>query len=160
MAKQATLKLIEGTDALNKEIDSVIRAGKKLDDKIQLLGLSLLAHVDKHNNVTMMNRLLVSFPKGSRRNAFAEWALANGKFKINEGDDKKEKPFLYDGSKTTTLDKAQEIHWTAHKPEKPIDEVFDFQKALAALLTKASKADQDKLVGGELLAKVRQLTEA
>ena len=157
------LTLIVGTAELNKAIDSVINRGKKLDDSIQLLGLSLLAHTQEHGDITLMNRLLVSFPKGSRRNAFAEWALKHGKFMLNTGTDKAAVPFLYSKEKTTDLLGAQATPWVEFKPEKPLDDVFDFAAMLNALLKKADKAlatDPSKVKGAKGIAEAHKLAAA
>lgn len=156
--------LIIGTAELNKAIDSVINRGKKLDDSIQLLGLSLLGHTDVHGDITLMNRLLVSFPKGSRRNAFAEWALKFGKYSLNTGADKKEVPFHFNRDKVTLLAGeagAEGTHWTAMKPEQDLDKVFDFGAMLLALIKKGDQAmakDPSKVKHAELLAMARELT--
>lgn len=147
--------LIVGTADIGKAIDSIVTRGKKLDDSIQLAGLSILNHVELHGDISLMNRLLVSFPKGSRRNAFAEWALFHGKFKLNTGDDKKTVPFLYDKTRETKLLQAEAKAWTEFKPEQDLDQVFDFGKMLAALMAKAGKAKN--LEGAELLAQVKAL---
>lgn len=149
--------LIVGTAEINKAIDSIVNRGKKLDDSIQLAGLSILAHTEQHGDITLMNRLLVAFPKGSRRNAFAEWALAHGKYQINTGADKKEVPFLYAKDKETKLAAAEAKAWTEFKPEQDLDQVFDFQKMLLALLNKAGKAKN--VEGVELMGKVKALME-
>lgn len=155
--------LIVGAPELNKAIDSVVNRGKKLDDSIQLLGLSLLAHTDAHGDITLMNRLLVSFPKGSRRNAFAEWALKYGKYMVNTGPDKKEVPFHFNRDGVTLLtgaDGAEGTMWTEFKPEVDIDQVFDFGAMLQALLKKGDAAmakDPTKVKNGDLIAKAREL---
>ena len=152
--------LIVGTVELNKAIDSVINRGKKLDDSIQLLGLSLLGHTDEHGDITLMNRLLVSFPKGSRRNAFAEWALKFGKFQLNTGADKKDVPFHFAKERTTDLLGAEGMMWTEFKPEQDLDKVFDFGALLQALIKKADQAtakDPSKVKNAELIQKAREL---
>lgn len=152
--------LISGTAELNKAIDSVINRGKKLDDSIQLLGLSLLSHTDEHGDITLMNRLLVSFPKGSRRNAFAEWALKFGKYSLNTAADKKDVPFHFARERTTDLLGAEGTMWTEFKPEQDIDQVFDFGAMLQALLKKGDAAmakDPTKVKNGDLMAKAREL---
>lgn len=154
---------IVGTADLNKAIDSVINRGKKLDDSIQLLGLSLMKHTDDHGDITLMNRMLVSFPKGSRRNAFAEWALKFGKYSLNTGADKKEVPFLFDRDRKTELKLAEEIMWTEFKPEQDLDKVFDFNAMLQQLIKKADQKlaqDPSKVEGAELLGKIRALAAA
>lgn len=157
------ITLIVGTAELNKAIDSVINRGKKLDDSIQLLGLSLLSHTQEHGDITLMNRLLVSFPKGSRRNAFAEWALKFGKFALNTGADKKDVPFLYAKERTTDMPGAEGIMWTEFKPEQDLDKVFDFNAMLQQLIKKADQKlaqDPSKVEGAELLGKIRALASA
>lgn len=160
-----TLKatLIVGTADLNKAIDSIVNRGKKLDDSIQLAGLSLLNHTQEHGDITLMNRMLVSFPKGSRRNAFAEWALKFGKYQLNTGPDKKEVPFHYAKERTTDLIGAEGTPWTEFKPEPDIDQVFDFGAMLAALIKKGDAAvakDPSKVKGADMLAKARELAAA
>lgn len=154
------LTLIVGTAELNKAIDSVINRGKKLDDSIQLLGLSLLSHTGEHGDITLMNRLLVSFPKGSRRNAFAEWALKFGKFSLNTGADKKDVPFHFAKDRETDMVGAEGVMWTEFKPEQDLDKVFDFGAMLQALLKKADQAiakDPSKVKNGDLIQKAREL---
>lgn len=152
--------LIVGTDALTKSIESIIRRGNKLQDEVQVLGLSLLAHINEHSNVTLLNKLVLEFPKGLRRNALVEWALANGKVKLNEGEDKKTLPLLFDKTKATNLDKANDKPWFDFKPEKPVDECFDFAKMLAVLVGKASKSTNLADGQAELLAAAKALLPA
>ncbi|QQO90766.1 hypothetical protein [Pseudomonas phage Misse] len=159
-AAPKALVLIVGAADLNKAIDSVISRGKKLDDSIQLLGLSLLDHTDKHGDIGPMNRLLTSFPKGSRRNAFAEWALAYGKYQLNTGADSKAVPFHFAKERTTNMTEAQANVWTEFKPEPEIAAVFDFGAMLQALIKKADKAAGQtgtEFKGADMLAKAREL---
>lgn len=156
-AKATTL--LVGVAAITAAIGSITKRGAKLDADIQHCALSILAHVDQHNNVTLINDLYKGMPKGSRKAALSEWLLAFGKCKANEGADKKTVPFLYDGSKKTDMVHAAEKPWFDFKPDADPDQVFDFAKMLTSLLNKASKANPDTLVGGDLLAKVRQALE-
>lgn len=149
------IELLVGKEAIMKAIDSIVARGKKLDDSIQLAGLSILNHIQLHGDVTLLNRMALEFPKGSRRNAFAEWALAHGKVELNTGADSKAVPFLYSKEKTTKLDEAAAKMWTEFKPELDLDQVFDFQKMLGALIAKAGKAKN--LEGADLLAQVKAL---
>ncbi len=157
MTTKTAKALLTGAPAIQAAIKSITNRGAKLDADIQHCALSVLAHVDKHGNVTLINELYLGMPKGSRKAALAEWLMAFGKCKANEGADKKAVPFLYDGSKKTDLVLAAEKPWFEFKLDKAPDEVFDFAKALQALLNKAGKANQDTLVGGDLLAQVKAL---
>lgn len=153
-------KLIVGTAELNKAIDSIVSRGKKLDQSIQVAGLSILAHIQAHGDVTLLNRLVVEFPKGSRRTAFMHWAAAFGKVLPNpDTETAKERPFLFDKQGNTDLEGAEERPWVEFKPEAPINQVFDFAQALAALIKKATREGVELKEGqAELLAQARALT--
>jgi len=148
------MELITTATEINKAIDSVQRRGKKLDDDIQLTALSCLNHIEQHGDVTLICRLFNVMPKGSRRNALAQWALAFGKVQLNDDKDtKKELPFKYNKASNTDLEGAAESPWYTFKPEKPVDEEFDLAAKIQALMSQARKAQQQgkKIKGAEWL---------
>lgn len=155
MTKQ--IKLIVGTAELNKEFGLLKAAGKKLDDRIQVAGLSVLAHVEAHGDITVVSGLMDAMPQGSRKTAMIEWLLAHGKLEQNLVDGKvvKDKPWLYAKGKTTDMDKAMEFPWFTFKPEKLDEASFDFAKMLAVLVSKAQKAQ----AAGKEVTGVEQLTK-
>lgn len=140
MTKQT---LIVGTAAISKAVESIAKRGAKLDADIQLTGVSILAHIDEHHNVTLLNDLYHSLPKGARKNAMAEWAVANGKVSINEGPNRKDMPFLYAKDKKTDLALAWEKPWYEFAPTPDLIQVFDVQAAIAKILKQAAKARKD-----------------
>ena len=153
-------KLIVGTADLNKAIDSIKRRGEKLDADIQLTGLSILSHIDQHGDVTLLCRLFGAMPKGARRNALAEWAFAFGKVRPNlDSTSSKEVPFLFDKTASTSLEGAIAKPWYEFKPEKAIDEEFDFAGQLERLLAKATKAQASgkQVKGAEKLGSIAAL---
>ena len=157
-------KLFVGTSVIQKELGLIKAASAKLDQRIQVAGLSVLAHVAEHHNITLFNELLDSMGKGHRKTAMVEWALKSGTISKNEIDGKldKEQPYKWDKTKTLNLPQAEECAWFNFKPEN-LDETFDFAKMLGALLNKAAKQeskDPTKLVNAELLASVRALVPA
>lgn len=157
-------KLFTGTAVITKELGLIKAASAKLDQRIQVAGMSVLAHVAEHHNITLFTTLLDSMGKGHRKTAMVEWALANGTISENKVDGKlvKEQPYKWDASKTLNLVTAEEKAWFEFKPEN-LDECFDFQKMLMSLLTKASKkqaTDPTKLTGADLLVKVQALLAA
>ena len=143
-----TIALITDIKLLDKAIVSIATRGKKLDADIQLAGLSCLDMLDKHGNIGPLERLLFALPKGARKNAFIEWAVTFGKATINEGPDKKDKPFLFNREAVTDLVKADEKKWYAFQLEKPLDLNFSI-KAMAAMLVK--KAEQAAAREGAVL---------
>ena len=159
MSKQTYLI---GTAEIRKAIASITNRGKKLDADIQYAGLSVLNHIELHGDVTLANELFKGMPQGSRKNALAEWFLAYGKLEVNTGESKKDAPFLYSKDKVTKLDEAAATEWYKFKPEAPVDEVFDFQAMLQALLSKAEKAEKGgkKIEGADVMKRVAEVLKA
>lgn len=113
-------------------IRSIQGRGQKLDNDIQLTGLSILAHIQQHREVSLFNKLYQAMPAGSRRNALAKWALELGQVSVNmDKATAKERPFIFDKEKETKLDKAEQYPWYNFKPEAAPAEAFSFDKWLA-----------------------------
>lgn len=151
-----TVKFTNSAD-IDKAIASIKSRGAKLDADIQTCALSILAHIDKHGDITKFTALFEAMPKGSRRNALVAWACEFGKLAVNlEPETKALKPFLFKRDAETNLASAAGKPWFDFKPEKPVDEEFDFASQLQRLLQKAQKAkDAGKPVKGlEMLEKV------
>jgi hypothetical protein len=160
-----TLSLIIGTAEITKEIGLIKTAGKKLDDRIQLAGLSVLNHAHLHGDVTVVNSLFLAMPQGARGKALAEWLLAYGN--VSKNTDKKSAktaPFVYAKDRTVTgealdarLAQATGKPWYKFAPEPKVADMFDFQAALASLMARAEKAEAQgvKIEGADLLTKIR-----
>jgi hypothetical protein len=156
LTKQSSLIL--GTAAIKSAILTVQTSGKRLDDLIQTVGLSVLNHVELHGDVTVVNSLYLSMPKGSRSKALAEWLMAHGKVVANtDRKAAKTAPFVFEKSKATKLDAAMQAPWFTFAPEPAVVDMFDFQAALKSLLARAEKAEKagQKIEGADLLTKVR-----
>lgn len=139
-------------DLLNKEIASIKVAGAKLDARIQDAAVSVLYHFGENHDIRVVNRLVNdlfgALSKGARKAAMTSWLLANCAVVANtDAVTKKEKPFVYDKTKTTSPEQGMATPWYDHKPDQAPDEVFDLQKAVKSLLAKAGKAET--LKGGD-----------
>lgn len=148
-------KLIVGADSISKELGSIKTASTKLDTRLQVVGLSILSHIEEHHNITLFNDLLSSMGKGHRKSAMVDWALKFGQIAQNVGKDGKLDPtcpYKWDKVKVTDLVAAEEMPWFDCKPEK-LEEVLDLQKMLAAILRKASKEGAQITPGQEELLK-------
>lgn len=156
----AAPKMFEGKAAIEKELGLLKAAGRKLDDRIQVAGLSIINHIDKHGDITLVVGLMDSLPRGARSKAMIAWLVAHAKVRQNI-DDKgkvvKDNPWLFDKTKPTRMDAAIENPWYTFEPEKVEEPVFDFAAALASLLNKAKKAEEDgkEIEGADQLAKLR-----
>lgn len=151
------MKLLNTAKDINKAIDSIVRRGKTLDDDIQLAAVSCLNHHSVHGDITLLNRLWLSMPRGSRRKALTDWALHHGAVQANtDKETAKEAPFK-DARKDRVclLDEAIACPW--YEFNRPTDEdnvaEFDFTKSLEALLKRAANAQAKgaPIVGLELL---------
>ena len=144
------MKLITDNAALAKAIKSIATRGQKLDRDIHEVGVSCLAHIAEHSNTTLLNDLVNALPKGARKHAFVEWALAYGSVRTldraNEADqDKiaKGQVFALDRTKQFDLDGAIANAWYNFKPEPDLLTAFDVNKAVAQLVKRVTKASRD-----------------
>ena len=144
------MKLITDNAALAKAIKSIATRGQKLDRDIWEVGVSCLAHIAEHSNTTMLNDLVNALPKGARKHAFVEWALAYGSVRTldraNPADaDRiaKGQVFALDRTKQFDLDGAVQNAWYNFKPEPDLLTAFDVHKAVAQLVKRVTKASRD-----------------
>ena len=147
-----TVKLIVGTAAINKAIASIKNRGAKLDNDIQIAGLSVLAHVQEHKDSTVADSLVNAMPKSARKLALVEWMLAFGCMRLLDRTKKDEaeaikagRVFKYEKERTTDLEGAQEKKWHEFKPEAAVATAFDAQSAVASLLARMRAAQQKGL---------------
>ena len=144
------MKLITDNAALAKAIKSIAVRGQKLDHDIHVAGTSCLQHIAEHSNTTLLNDLVAALPKGARKQAFVEWALAYGSVRTldraNPADaDRiaKGQVFALDRSKQFDLDGAIENAWFNFKPEADLLTAFDVYKAVSQLVKRVTKATKD-----------------
>ena len=154
-------KFIIGAKDINTAIASITKRGKKLDDDIQLCALSVINHIELHGDITVANKLFLGMPRGSRKNALAEFLVSYAKIDISL-ENTKEIPFTYNKEKTTNLAMAETMHWTEFKPEPDLITAFNLNAEIAKLIGKVTKLqDQDggcEIEGLDNLAKLQALT--
>lgn len=153
-APKSNLVIINDIKALNEAIKSIGRRGAILDRDIWAAGVSCLLQIAEHSNTTALNDLVNALPKGTRKQAFVEWALAFGQVRLldreNEADkDKiaKGQVFRLDRTKETDQVSAMANAWYDFKPEPDLLTSFDVHKAVANLVKRVTKASRD---GAEL----------
>jgi hypothetical protein len=142
------IKLVTDKAELDKLIKSIASAGTRLDQQIQLAGLSCLDHLKRHGDVGFVNRLYLALSKGARKAAMSSWLLTHGALTANTEGNKKEMPFKFTKDKGTNVEAAAVDPWYDHKPDAAPDEVFDLAKAVEAII---KKAKGKQLVHAELL---------
>lgn len=128
-------------------IKSIAGRGASLDKDIQLTGLSILAHIEQHKEVSLFQKLYAALPKGSRTNAMVAWALAFGAIEVNlDKATKKERPFLYVKGKATDLAGATEKPWFDFKKPAAPDVEFNVEAAFLKFM----EGIQKRIAKGEL----------
>ena len=104
--------------AIEKAIDSIAKTGKKLDGDIQAAAVGCINHIETCGDVRLFNRLFLAMPKGARKGALTQWALAFGKVEANTGDNKKEQPFIYARTRPPIWPVPSAIRGTTSRPRK------------------------------------------
>ena len=123
---------------LNKRIDKLNTHAATLQGAYQDVAVQALMHLDATGDVGPLNRLQAGMPKGVRTNAMGAWILAHASVELNaDAQTKKSMPFRYTKMKECKVDLAISLMWYAFMPEKPLEEVFDLQKAIHGLLQRA-----------------------
>lgn len=126
--------------AIEKSIASIANRGKLLDKDIQLAGESILAHIEKHREVSLFTKLYNAMPNGSRRNALVAWAIGYGQISVNMNKEtKKEQPFVFNKDATANLEGAASKPWFDFKKEKEPSEEFSLEAELASFQAKLAK---------------------
>lgn len=125
---------------INAAIALITKSGMKFDNLVQETAVAVVAHFAEHKDTGVVNRLYRAMPKGSRSTALASWMLKFMAIAVNTGDTKADQPFVFAKGRETDVAGAATEMWYNHKPEKPLEEVFDIQKAVRGLLAKAGKA--------------------
>ena len=150
------MKLFTETSDIVSAIEDIRATGKKLDSMIQVAACSVIQHVEKHGDITLVNTLIDAMPNGSRVNALRDFIATFGKVSYDDAA----KAFTFDKAKKTDLAGAQAIMWTEFKPEQAYV-AFDLSVLLASVLKKADKAlsDAPHEVDLELLAALRVAIE-
>lgn len=122
---------------IDKAIASIQSRGAKLDKDVHVTGVSILAHIEQHREVSLMVKLFNALPKGSRRNALVAWAIQYGQVAVNmDKATAKDFPLVFDKSKATRLTEANANPWFNFKKEKAPADEFSFDDELAKFTAK------------------------
>lgn len=163
------MKLLLNVAEINKAIESINRRGKQLDTDIHVAGVSVLKHVAEHGDTTLLDKLVGAMPKGSRKSAFCEWALAYGNVRMldraNDADKlaiEQGRLFAKDKSKDFNEVEAIANKWYDFKPEADLLTTFDAAAMVASMMKRLAKAQKQgvEVTGqGEALKQLRALAQ-
>lgn len=144
------MELIKGATAIQKAITSIGVRGGKLDNDIQHVALSVLAHGASEENggcgdTTLLDKLVQAMPKGSRKLALVEWALAFGQ--VRKLDSKSEaaaikagRVFGFDKTRKLDLQGATDKPWHECRKEPSPMTAFDVHSAMKSVMARMKSA--------------------
>lgn len=153
MEKKQIMKLIEGAASIRREIGLIKTAGIKFEMRVHIAACSLLQHIDKHGDMSMVEPLLEALPGLTRKNALRDWFINYGKLQY-DGDTKK---IVYAKDRSTKLTAAWETPFWEFKPEaayKPMDLVASVNKIIAEAEKRAKLSKGDR-IDPEVLAALK-----
>ena len=138
------MQIIKGKAAIEKAIAPIASRGKKLDEDIHKAGVACLAHASEHGDTTLLDKLVNAMPRGSRKLALVEWALAFGQVVVLDKKTAKDtgRVFGLDRGKKLDLDEAIAQPWMDFRPEADPATAFDAQAAVQSVLRKLANARQ------------------
>lgn len=140
--------LITERAKLIKAIDSIQTRGKRLDNDIQVAGLSVLSAMSKDNDSTLADRLVHAMPRGDSTKALTGWLLAYGNVRLLDKADPAEaeaikqhkRIFAYDKSRTVNLADAEAKPWHTFKKDTTPQDALDVQAAVHSLINRVKNA--------------------
>jgi len=135
------LNLIKGAKNLDHHIGVIKRAGKKFDDAVQRVALSIAHHVHEHGDATKATMLVEALNKGARTNALKAWFEAHAKVRWDE----KAKVFKFKKNGNTKLELGAENPWYNFKPEppyRPLDLLAEIDKLIERATKQAQNANE------------------
>lgn len=139
---------------INASIESIRKKGAAFDKLVQDTALHVLDHAHKHNDLDVVNRLIVAMPKGSRSQSLAVWFCKFGKLQPNDSKEKEVlivKPLVWNKNGALDRAKAEATLWHAVLKDKPLVEVFDIEAKFASFM-KQVIANKDKVTNPVVLA--------
>lgn len=132
--KAKAIGLLLTTEAINTAISSIEKRGKALESDIHVCAVSIIAHTEKHGDITLANRLINAIPNLARKNALRDWFQAFGKFSYSQ--DAKE--MTYDKRKSTNETEAAAMPFWEFKAEAEY-KGLDLEQAILSLIERAEK---------------------
>lgn len=128
----AAMKLFEGQPAIEAALKSIFTRGQSLQKDIHIAACSVLAHIGKHSDVRLVNKLLAAMPEASRKNAMRDWLMAFGPIMFEQ-----DKPVYVKGGKVSLGNAMAEPFWL-FSPE-PVYHPLDLSKFIKSMVRKLEK---------------------
>jgi hypothetical protein len=152
--------LVPGSiEHINANIQSIATKGAQFDKLVQETALHVLSHAHKNNDLDVVNRLLVSMPRGSKGQSLALWFCKHGALQPNKERDTelvRTKPLVWLKGGLWKFEEAKTKLWHSMLKDKPLIEVYDIEAKFAAFM-KQVIANKDKVTNPVLLAALQNV---
>lgn len=150
------IEAITDMKKLDAHIATTAKAHQKVDGAWQVAAFSAITAFADHGNVFYINKVYGSLGKGARHKAMTEYFLAFGGVKANDGENKKQTPFVKDSEKKPNLADAANTMWYDMAPSKAPDEVVDYLALILKVANRSPKEGQS-VAHDDFRAKVLEL---
>lgn len=140
-------------------ITAIGHAASAVQNDIQQVGLAVIAHIEKHGEVSLAVKLVNALPEGQRRDSLVQWFLSYSKAGLNKDKaSKAQRPLVFDGEKETDIEGATATPWfKAKKAGNPYTDALDVQKEVKRLLKRIGDASAKgrSIVGADMIQAIR-----
>ena len=160
------------TSQVTKKIESVRKSGVQFQNAVQASACSIIVHLAKNRDKTLLEKLFAAMPNGSRRKLMIDWMNAYlAEFKATEISitkeglkidlapvDSEEWLAFQDGAELTA-EAMSANPWYAYEAPKPSKEALNLDAIIEYLGRKANAKDADADVKAKI-AKVKEFAES
>lgn len=107
-------EIITGQTAIETKIKAVHKAGQSLQKAVHVAAVSVLAHIEKHNDIRLVGTLMLALPAALRTNAIRDWFTHYGPVTFGAKDE-----LMFVKGKKIDLAAAMLDPFWKFSPEKP-----------------------------------------
>lgn len=130
--KSINIKLYTGTAAIDAAIVKLHKSGQRVQSEMHKLACSVLDHVGKHSDITVVGRFINAMPEMARKNALRNWFETFGPVVFGEG----EQISFVKGKQTKLQPAMQKPFWKLVGVEGKPYEAIDVQAQVAIWIKK------------------------
>lgn len=125
---------------LIKNINSIRKRGKNLDNTIQETAIGGIVHAMQHGNNTPLSMLVLAMPKSSRQKALIKYLVDHTPYNWNSEKEKFTKP--KNPKRQFMLEEAKQVPFWDYTVEKE-PTAIDVNKVLESLIKRVHKAQEE-----------------
>ena len=146
---------------IEKNINLISKAGKVMDERIHITGVSILYHAHKHGDFSSINKLFQALPYSSRLEAFKVWVVEHTPLHFED----KTGLFVKSRHNKTEyrVEAANKTPFWKFTVEKTIvpnwDNVLNFDTMISSAIKAADKAESSDQSKGDKAAFIKRMND-